>query len=687
MIQRILFPLLLLGLLRGQDVYNEKVTTASNVGMTISNLGICGNSFSGSFSVNGYPSCEYPVSSGIEHLFDGGLWIGARINGTTEAVTSGAVDASSGYSTGRSGFEFTSPNLLTERSSLTDNPYYLPGSVSHQDFVGDFTDKNTTTNGIPIMGHDNPLGVDVHFETYNWNYSFANFFVILNFRITNTGINNLDSLYIGYWADGVIRNVNITPPGGTSFYNKGGNGFLDTLYMGYEFDATGDPGYTDSYIGLKFLGAERGTTFYHPKLNPVFACNYNTWQFNNTIDPLYFYPSTDAAKFGKMTTGLNYRPDWASTVQPNIRTPNNRSNLVSVGSLGTLMPGESVDIAFAFVLAKKYDDGNPNTADNDAQRQNLMRNAFWAQTAYNGEDANFNGILDVGEDRDGNGRITRYILPSPPDLPKVKYLVKDHSVEVYWSDNAERSVDPISKRNDFEGYRVYKSALGFDVVDQTDILSSMNLAGSWDTPGNGIFYDNGFAQIRLNSPMMFEGDTTKYWYKYIFDNLQNGWQHAFAVSAFDSGDETNNLESLESALSPNLKRIFPGLPANEGFKNGKPFVYPNPYYGLADWEGSSRYIEDKKIIFANLPAHCRIRIYTVAGDLVDVIEHTEDYSGEDIKWFDTYSDTNQTQFSGGEHAWDIMSADNQILARGIYLFSVEDFGSGKIEQGKFVIIR
>jgi hypothetical protein len=30
--------------------------------------------------------------------------------------------------------------------------------------------------------------------------------------------------------------------------------------------------------------------------------------------------------------------------------------------------------------------------------------------SYNGEDKNFNGILDPGEDLDGNGRVTRYIL-------------------------------------------------------------------------------------------------------------------------------------------------------------------------------------------------------------------------------------------------------------------------------------
>ena len=57
------------------------------------------------------------------------------------------------------------------------------------------------------------------------------------------------------WTDLVVRNTQITRPGGSSFYTKGGNGW-DSLYnMGYEFDAAGDIGFTNSYIGVKFLGS------------------------------------------------------------------------------------------------------------------------------------------------------------------------------------------------------------------------------------------------------------------------------------------------------------------------------------------------------------------------------------------------------------------------------------------------
>ena len=680
------------------NLYDEKVTSAANIATTISNLGIVGNSFSGSFNVEGFPSCEYPANSGIEHVFEGGLWVGGIVNGQI-AVSTAAVDDVSGYGAGKRGFEFTSTGALQEKSTLFDSPFFTPGAISHQDYVSQFTDENivvnTGTSNIPIVDHLTPLGVTIDFQAFNWSFSFANFFVLLNFKITNTNQVPIDSLYLGYWIDGVIRNVNITPPGGSAFYNKGGNGFIDSLNMGYEFDAIGDVGFTDSYVGTKYLGAEINGSC---PTSPDFATHFNTWQFRNSADPLFFFPSNDFQKYGKMSSGLNFLPAWPD-IQNNINGANNRSNLISVGPFVRLNPGESIDMAFAIVCARRVFDGNPASANTPAQRANLIQNAQWAQRAFDGEDVNANCILDPGEDRDGNGRITRYILPAPPPSPKRKILARDNQIEVYWADEAESAVDPISETEDFEGYRLYKTSLGFDVQNTQIIDQELELIGSWDIPDNELFFDNGFDEIRLSQPVQFAGDDliedpgqfeadrTTYTYKYTFENIANGWQHAIGLTAYDRGDEVNNLESLESSRIENLKRVFAGKPANNGFANGDPFVYPNPYYAGASWEGASNFEEDRKVIFANLPKDCQVRIYTLAGDLVDVFEHTEAYRGEDVKWFDTYSNPEEAIFSGGEHAWDLLSADNQIIARGLYLFVVDDRETGDKFRGKFVVIK
>ena len=668
------------------DVYDEKVTSAGNIAATVSNLGILGNSFSGSFNVEGFPSVEYPANSGIEHTFDGGLWIGGLVNGQV-AVTTGAVDDASGYATGKAGFEFTSKTPLTERSSLFDSPFFDPRAVSHQDFISTFVDTSTSiftgTSNIQIIDHLVPLGVSVDFQSYNWNFAFADFFLIYNFSITNVTNVPVDSVFVGFWMDGVIRNVNITPPGGTAFFNKGGNGFVDTLDMGYEFDATGDIGFTDSYIGTKFLGAEKDG---QPSLSPNFKVHFNTWQFRNSADPRYFFPVNDLQKYGKLTDGLNHIADWP-LIQEQINTANNRSNLVSAGPFVRLNPGETIDVAFAIVCARRVFDGLPATANTPEQRANLLQNAGWAQRAYNGEDNNGNGVLDPNEDLDGDGEITRFILPTPPDRPIFKVIPSDNQIEVFWSDNSEMSIDPISKEMDFEGYRLYKTQVGFDVQNTQNIIQSLVPIGDWDIPANELSFDQGFEQIRLPDPITFPGDTNLYHYKYTFTNIANGWQHVVAMTAYDRGDEVNNLPPLESAPLANLRRVFAGKPANDNFDNGEPFVYPNPYYGRADWEGASNFEEDRKLYFANLPRQCEIRVYTLNGDLVDVIQHDETYDGSDTRWFETYSDPDDTVFSGGEHAWDLLSADTQIIARGIYLFVVIDSETGEKQRGKFVIIK
>ncbi len=725
----ILFLSAFTAVLVAQESFDEKLTSVSNVGMTINNVGTFGNAFRGSFAVLDYPSCEFPVNSGIEHLFEAGIWVGAKIDGSLITVSSAAYDQSSGYSPGRAGYEFTAEvgSGFEERSSLFDNPNYTPEAVSHQDFVADFSDKNVLVPGteIRINEHTDPLFIDVHMEAYNWNFAFSDFMIICNYRITNNGPNTLEDVYIGMWSNEVVRNINITPAGqgGSAFYDKGGNGFIDSLSMAYCYDATGDVGFTESYIAHKFLGAEDKDGFRHPNQDTAFKVNYQTWQFNSVGQPVFFFPSSELQRYEKMRTGLNQWPCWtesgspdprcsqfqANSIKETIRQAGNRSDLVSVGPFATLEPGESINFAWAWILAKKNEDGNPNTDDSPTQQANLIENSEWAQTAYNGEDVNFNGVLDPGEDRDQDGKITRFILPTPPDIPKTRVVAREDGVDIYWADNSEASVDPISQIEDFEGYNVYLTKLGFDVTQSADLANDLQLAATFDQSGNGLFFDGGFDDIVLEEPVTFEDDSISYRYRYSLDNLVDGWQYAVALTAFDQGDESNNLESLESSLLSNTFRVFPGTEANERFDEYaggfnslratidsdlkdsldkyKPYVYPNPYYAGASWEGRSAFEEDRKLNFANLPQRCVIRVYTLSGDLIKTINHDESYNGSDQRWYSTYSDPSNTVFSGGEHSWDLLSEDAQIIARGVYLFSVEDLDSGNKWKERFVVIK
>lgn len=393
----------------GDHIYDEEVSSKAKVHATISNLGLIGNAFRGSFNTSNQPSCEYPPGSGIEHVFQGGLWIGGMKNGQIQ-VSTGAQDDVSGYTPGKAGFEFSSRSPLTHLSNQSTSPHFSSDAVSAQDFVSVFSDTalviRVDSMDIPINSHLLPLGLSVSFSSYNWASSLVDDFLILRFRIHHIDTVPIDSLYIGYWADGVVRNVNISPPAGAAFFNKGGNGFIDSLDLAYEFDATGDVGFTDSYVGIKYLGSELNGMC---PSSPNFDTHFNTWQFQNSSSPLYFFPNNDLQRYDKMTLGLNNLNSgtW-SDIQNQIKFPNNRSNLLSVGPFTRLAPGDSIDISFAMICARRVDDGLPASENTSTQRGNLIQHAKAAQQLYTGEDLNRNCQLDPGEDLNGDGQITRY---------------------------------------------------------------------------------------------------------------------------------------------------------------------------------------------------------------------------------------------------------------------------------------
>ncbi len=73
--------------------------------------------------------------------------------------------------------------------------------------------------------------------------------------------------------------------------------------------------------------------------------------------------------------------------------------------------------------------------------------------------------------------------------------------------------------------------------------------------------------IRLPVPETLDGHA--YHYKFTNDNLLNGWQYAFAVTAFDEGDPANNLPSLESSALLSYGRAFPGPTGSRGAKSDR----------------------------------------------------------------------------------------------------------------------
>lgn len=649
-------------------VIDNKYTNVGNIGLNITNRGIIGSGFSN--WQNNQPSCEYPLNSRIEHLFAGGIWIGGIKNGIVH-VTTGTVD-NSNWNYILDSCEFATDTVLMEKSALY-NPT-LP-RISDQDFISRYYDTSKTG----VNPNHNPLGIKVLFESYAFNLNFANAFVILNYKVVNIGYGGdttftIDSVYAGMWTDCVVRNTNVTPPGtgGTLFYNKSADGYDDSLRIGYKYDYNGDPGLTDSYIGIQLLGVSPKPA--NEKTNV--RTHYTIWKYKNDTDPLYFMPRTDIARLEKMrgflSTGIVIDTSKLNYLR---HTPDNRSNLVSYGPYrrtdGTPFALryriDTLNIVFAVVCAKKWGT-DPTTWDSAYQRTNLNTNAGWAQRAY-----------------DNN-----YKLPTPPAVPELRTEIESQKVTLWWTNNAENSVDSITYKKDFEGYRIYRTNAGADLTLSQDLMSMLKLIADFDSAHNNYSNNTGFGFIKLNTPKTFAGDSRQYWYKFEFPAQLNGFQYVYTVTAYDKGDTSLNLESLESSLLANAKRIVVGTPANDN-EDAEIGVYPNPYYGSAYWDNQnvtgSNFERTRKIYFFNLPSKCEISIWTLAGDLVDKFTHDAGtYNGNDIEWFKTFADGSQV-FAGGEHAWDLITKNDQAIATGLYLFTVKDLKTGKIKKGKFLIVK
>lgn len=255
-------------------------------------------------------------------------------------------------------------------------------------------------------------------------------------------------------------------------------------------------------------------------------------------------------------------------------------------------------------------------------------------------------------------RDRRYRVPFPPPRPPLRVTTRSHEVLLEWRPlkgdvNPEGYHDPYrgdASAQPFEGYRIYKSTISAQ--------GPWTLLAEYDLPDNRYFQNTGLT------------------YQYLDIGLLNNVEYYYSVSAFSKPDSVSRFPSQESSISANAAVAIPGTPTPETV--GQVAVVPNPYRGdiayhtyNPQWEkprGRQRWLEqDRRIQFINLPTKCEIKIYTIAGDLVATLKHNDPNLG--------YED------------WNLTSSIGQAIASGIYLFTVEDLLNGKVQTGKFVIIK
>ncbi len=715
-----------------------KSHTWGNIKLVLSNYGFFGNAMEYDEYVW---SCEFPANSHQDYLFQGALWIGGIVDDDT-MVTVGAdgwiADINEMFPGPRD------DDLIMERSTNPASQYYWNPSdtndplfqrygppVSEQDFIAVYAD----TVGQPYAPPDHvPLGIEVTQQTYCWSYDYAQDFILMKYWIRNIrgDMKTIRDVYIGLYIDGDVTPVTADPvcrdaacqdditgfrawrdesdtlwPPGTVLYEWDGSGYV-------QVDVSNTPKYQSpsDYITVAWLADDDGV---HPDVCPEVGpancvtgtrvvypppeeISYNWWFSDpdpnldwgpyHPEDPgdVEGTPMGDHAKYRIMSNGY-FDPDQVCdplVYPPGIDSINDTRYLLSFGP-NDLRAGDTLSMIFAYVGGEHFHNGNPWC---EWSFDDLALNASWAYRIYDnpGVDTDSNGyagdfIIVAGETVyvSGDG-VPDFEGPPPPPTPIVRVETGDRCVTLRWGKDSEvyrNKFIPAPYDTDyFEGYRVYRSETGrlreFTLLAEFDRID-FDISGT-----RPLFWNIGMP----DSIEVTDGETS-----YVFTDgpMLNYYPRYYAVTAFDKGFRPGYddvLASMETSPLSSAIRVTPSPTPQSLNEDRRVAVVPNPYRidqdyaGMRweDWDRAGWSEHTRRLDFINLPRNCTIRIYSLNGDLVRTLEHSADDNAASGK-------------AESAESWNLISKDVEAIVSGLYLFSVEEHPSGRVQVGKFLVIK
>ncbi len=221
--------------------------------------------------------------------------------------------------------------------------------------------------------------------------------------------------------------------------------------------------------------------------------------------------------------------------------------------------------------------------------------------------------------------------------PIVTAVAGDGMVSLRWDNRIDESyIDIYTGRNTLAQYRIYKT------TDPRRL--------TW------TLYDSVAVGQYVSGSSMYE---------WIDRAVDNGFYYSYAVTAMDSSGAESGIAVLSDRTT--TVEVRPSWAPSTRLDAIR--VVPNPFIISARWErerlGNIPEGEPiRELAFVNLPAECTIKIFTIDGDLVRTIRHTN---------------------GAGTEYWDLRSEYNRLVATGVYVFHVESSHGEHV--GKFAIVR
>ena len=527
------------------NMFDLRYHDVGQIYLPLTNYGIHGHEVS-----TGGAGGIWPKGSGQAYIFGAGIWIGA-IKGERKLVSVG-YNPNSGQSELVPGFELDSAHSYTFDNQgvrvlmstdyptrfLEENVPEWPYGYYHPDPDGDPTtdDADTVYTWAEAGEGYKPVTVSVQ-DSYAWfsdadqTYKFDSSADILGVHIIQQGYAwnyffNQDFAFLTYdiinasnepLVDTYLA-VTCDPDIGDAADDM--VGFDETRNLAYVYDNDGkESGWTTEpgYLGYVFLESP---------IDPNTGEQLGLTAFRIfTID---VDPGTDVERYDVISANGTFDVDTS---------PADKRFSMPTGPF-TLEPGDTARVVVGILCARDF--------------EALKASCDLAQGMYN----------------------EGWVSPAPPPEPQITLVPGNGKVIVMWDDVAEKSLDPVSKDKDFEGYRLYKSRTGIGPLSNwspKDPTSEWELIAQWDkidgitntAPVNSVDAYN-----ERHPDDKYMGDDTGIKHMYVDTDVINGVEYHYAITAYDYG--TIVLPSLECGLILNKNRAStrPGF-YNLGYENPK----------------------------------------------------------------------------------------------------------------------
>ena len=369
------------------ELEGDFVMNVGEVQINITNWGLIGSGYTASTTFSDAPSCQWPAGSGNEYLWSAGLWVGGVVLGE-RLVSSGGWSSEwmpldeleatiyeaigtklirPAGNTGASGRRAPMPNPDDDGDGLI-NEETLNGLDDDGDGLIDEDFAQIGNQMLVLTNYDNtalaqesfpdhtPMNLEVVQSSFQWENDQVDDFVGFDYKITNIGVTDVQSVYIGFFADSDIGSrsgegtADDDMAGSWTGSVRANDGSWVPIEVGFMWDAD-DETPLEGYFGIVFLGHDvdpTGTT----APTSVGLRTFQKFQGNASFDQ-----GGDPSNDDEAYQLLSATPDeWDTDTGPGKEA--DFRFLVSAGPFGTLEPDETLNFQVGMVVGPGLGDLN-----------------------------------------------------------------------------------------------------------------------------------------------------------------------------------------------------------------------------------------------------------------------------------------------------------------------------------------